>query len=238
MNITCLILILLAVILLAYIICRRREIFGGGLRKIIGGAAGRRNGAALKNLSASPRTKSEQRCIDVLEKTLGRPFPTAYPPWLRWRGCDGKGAARPMELDGYNEESGIALEFSGPLHTKHYPDKESYKSYFERVCKDMEKIRQCRENNVHLIVVDMMTPTHHLDAYIKSRLVDIGAADIRGEPVFVGNYISPQIADPYRNRPLEKELGLVCAGDAKNNTAVDFVGGAAGVCMKMHYLPM
>lgn len=159
------------------------------------------------------RTKSEQRCIDILEKTLGRPFPTSYPNWLRWRGRDGRGQPRPMELDGYNEELGIALEFSGPLHTKHHPEYETYTAYFDRVCKDREKIRQCRENNVHLIVVDMRTPERHLDAYIKSRLADIGAVDIRGEPIYTANYMPAFVAEPYRNRPLEKELGLTCVGD-------------------------
>lgn len=190
--------------------------------------------ARVKDLSLHPRSKSEQRCIDVLEKTLGRPFPTAYPKWLQWRGRDGREAPRPMELDGYNEELGIALEFSGPLHTKHYPDRESYIDYFDRVCKDMEKIKQCRENNVHLIVVDMRTPAWHIDAYIKSRLADIGAKDIRGTVIARPfDYMPAVVGEPYRNRTVEHEAGLVCAAeqcsdiDVGNNDLADAKVGAA-----------
>ena len=160
---------------------------GGGA--MVGGGRGRPT--RLKDLAQHPRTRSEQEAIDVFEKICGRPFPTAYPEWLRWRG-------RPMELDGYNEELRVGVEFSGPLHTKFYPARESYAAYKERVDKDREKIRLCRENGVRLIVIDMSVPRRHLYNYIHSRLYDIGIA-----PERPFNYMAEVVAVPYENPQLE-----------------------------------
>lgn len=187
---------------------------------------GGRDRARLKDLAAHPRTKSEQRCIDVLEKTTGQAFPSSYPEWLKWqpsrvlskswRGRDA--ATRPMELDGYCAPLRIALEFQGPLHTRHYPERESYRDYFERICKDAEKIRQCRAADVDLIVVDMRTPPRHLDTYIRSRLYDISARrttpvlDANGNPIErPWNWMPPETGEVYRNHPLEREIGLSCS---------------------------
>jgi hypothetical protein len=145
----------------------------------------------LKNLAKSPRTRSEKAVIDIFEKITGKKFPTVYPDWLKWKG-------RPMELDGYNDELKICVEFSGPLHTKFYPARESYAAYHERVEKDREKIRLCRENGVRLIVIDMSIPTRHLYAYINSRLADAGVVE---RPF---NYIEEVVAVPYENPQMEE----------------------------------
>lgn len=150
----------------------------------------------IKDLQKHPRTKSEEGVIKVLESITGEKFPTAYPKWLVWRGKN-------LELDGFNEKLDIGLEFSGPLHTKWYPDKEPYTQYFERLLKDIVKKRLCRKHGVRLIVIDMSLPQQHWRNYLLSRLYDIGV--VEEKPV---SYIDEQIAMPYRNEQLEKELGL------------------------------
>lgn len=149
-------------------------------------------GFILKDLAKHPRTRSEQNVINIFEKITGASFPTIYPPWLKWKG-------RPMELDGYNDKLKIAVEFSGPLHTKYYPEKETYAMYKERVEKDREKIRLCEKNNVKLIVIDMNVPMRHLYDYINSRLYDIGV--IKERPF---NYMIETLATPYENPQVEK----------------------------------
>lgn len=150
-------------------------------------------GSRQKNLKKHPRSRTEQGVIDILESITGKKFPTINPKWLRWRG-------RTLELDGYNVQLAIALEFSGPLHTKWFPGKESYKKYYERVIKDEAKKEICARNGVTLIVIDMSLPSRHWRNYLLSRLYDVGIGD---EPVI---YIEQQTAEPFRNPQLEREL--------------------------------
>jgi hypothetical protein len=143
------------------------------------------------------RSKSEAAAVKILEAITGREFPTVNPQWLKWRG------GRPLELDGYNEELALALEFSGPLHTKWYPERESYSAYFERVVRDVFKRRACARRGVHLIVLDMTTPRRHWQHYLESRLYDLGYLTTRP-----ADYITEQVGEPFRNASLERELDL------------------------------
>ncbi len=136
-----------------------------------------------KDLTKSPRTKSEQRVIEIFEKHTGKKFPTVCPKWLVYKG-------KQLELDGYCEELAIAVEFSGPLHTKWYPNKESRKRYLERIKRDEAKISICKKNGVKLFVIDMRIPTHQLHQYIKSRLYDIGILPMPP------NYIPEMLFEP------------------------------------------
>jgi hypothetical protein len=118
------------------------------------------------------------------------------PEWLKWKG-------RSLELDGYNAPMRLALEFSGPLHTKWTPSVEPYLSYFDRIVRDVVKRRMCAKRGVNLIVLDFTLPRAHWRDYFLSRLYDLKY--ITERPV---NYIAEQIAEPFRNPQLEAELGL------------------------------
>lgn len=148
-----------------------------------------------KDLRAAPRTKSEQEAIKALEDFTGEKFPTVYPGWLVWRGAT-------LELDGYNEALRIGLEYSGPLHTKWYSAKEPYPAYFERLVRDRAKLALAAREGVALIVVDMAVPSRFVRDYVRSRLADLGRID---RPF---NYMPAVVPEPYRNRSIERELGL------------------------------
>lgn len=158
-----------------------------GRAKIVGGptqfAGGRERGGVVPK-----RTKSEARAIAVLESLLEAPFPTQHPRWLRG-----------LELDGYNEELAVALEFSGPLHTKHLADVESYESYRRRVERDKLKKKLCREKGVTLIVIDMTLPPRHWRNYILSRLYDAKRKFAGRELPYLpaADYIPEQVVEPY-----------------------------------------
>ncbi len=151
----------------------------------------------VKNLVKHPRSKSEAEVIRFLEEITRHRFPTVYPKWLVWKG-------HTLELDGYNESLKLALEFSGPLHTKWAPEFEPYINYFERITRDVVKRRLCRKHGVHLIVVDASLPRQHWRSYIESRLHDIGLLE-----AVPAAYIGEQKAVPYRNEQIERELGVV-----------------------------
>lgn len=170
--------ILTAVALVFYALTSRSTPFFGA----IGGAI-RRRVDIIKNLSTAPRTKSEQLVIDIFEKHTGEKFPTVRPAWLVYNG-------KQLELDGYCEKLKLAVEFNGPYHTKWFPNKETKEEYIDRIKRDEAKINICKKNNVRLFVIDMRIGRHHLNAYIKSRLYDVGL----GERPY--NYMSEQIYAP------------------------------------------
>ncbi len=149
----------------------------------------------IKDLSKYPRSKSEAEIIKIAENILDCKMPTVNPSWLVWEG-------HTLELDGYCADKQVALEFSGPLHTKWYPDKESYIKYYKRITNDVVKRKLCKQKKVLLIQVDMRLPREHWRDYILSRLSDIGKAE---KPI---NYILKQKEKPFRNKQLERELGL------------------------------
>lgn len=159
-------------------------------------------GDVIKNLKDHPRSKSEAAVIKQLENITGHKFPTVNPSWLVDT-SDNKGKPRTLELDGYCRDLAIALEFSGPLHTKWNSRNETYEKYFRRVKHDVIKKKVCADHGVNLIVIDMSLPSRHWNSYLKSRLYDIGFLDEKPT-----NYILEQVATPYRNETLEKELNL------------------------------
>jgi hypothetical protein len=174
-------------------------IYLGKLRKwrlMAGGSDRKRGKLRVKDLKKHPRSKSEAQVVSYLESITGQRFPTIYPDWLTWKG-------HVLELDGYNERLNVALEFSGPLHTKWFPTTETYPEYFERVVRDVVKRRLCKRYGVNLIVVDVSLPSQHWRTYVMSRLYDFNVLSDRPY-----DYIAEQVAAPFRNEQLEKEFGL------------------------------
>lgn len=172
--------------------------YGGFCNGKVGGASSsRRNNAdVVKNLKLNPRSKSEAAVIAELEQLTGAKFPTINPSWLVWYG-------KTLELDGYCEDKKLALEFSGPLHTKWTPAYEAYPKYYSRIVKDVVKRRTCKQRGVYLIVIDMSLPKHRWREYLKSRLWDAGQWPNKPEP-----YHTEQIIEPFRNPHLEIEYNL------------------------------
>jgi hypothetical protein len=157
-----------------------------------------------KDMVVNPRTKSEARAIHILKELTGQSFPTVNPAWLVWGG-------HTRELDGYCEAIKLALEFSGPLHTKWYPGMEPYQKYFSRIVTDVAKRKLCARHGVDLIVIDMSLPQIHWKDYMLSRLYDFGR--VQQKP---WKYIDAQIAKPFRNKHLEEEMGLRAEWKAVN----------------------
>jgi hypothetical protein len=134
------------------------------------------------------RSKTEARIIAIFEEITGRKFDTAHPTWLR-----DPDSRAPLELDGYNEELGIAVEVQGPGHIKPMPG-ESYEKYQSRVARDEYKRAQCAAHKVALITIDYRISTRTgLRAYIESRLFDAGTV-----PDKPRDYIYPLDMTPWK----------------------------------------
>lgn len=212
------ILIVLIVIIISYIIISNgKERFAGYFEKDI------KYGGAVSKL--------ETYVGEIFTKITGKKFEQAHPKWLIYKG-------KHLELDGYNEELGLAFEVQGPQHTRFdYKYDKDYSEYYNRLLNDHAKRKLCLENGVHLIVIDYTVTKHHVANYIKSRLYDLCNKTIanitngktkENQNKFIkficGNnnismkphvYSIEKPYEPYRNKIYETELKLTGVDELK-----------------------
>ncbi len=95
-------------------------------------------------------SKGEAECKRVLEKIFKKPFNNIRPDFLSNPVTGGKN----LELDCYNEELKLAVEYNGRQHYEYSPYFHKNKDQLEtQKYRDMMKRNLCKENNVTLIEV-------------------------------------------------------------------------------------
>jgi predicted lactoylglutathione lyase len=93
------------------------------------------------------KTYGEKLTRCCFEKMLRCDFKKIKPNWMR-----NHKTGRKLELDGYNEQMGIAFEHQGIQHEKHCP--KSYQFYNpEQLVRDEIKRQKCKERGIILIEV-------------------------------------------------------------------------------------
>lgn len=112
------------------------------------------------------RNTYEEICRIHFETIFNSEFPNSRPPWLRYVN------GRPLELDGYSEDLGIAFEHQGSQHynlsLSHITDTEILKEQKKR---DRFKKRACKKMGVRLFVIPelvAMTSIEDLPIVIQS----------------------------------------------------------------------
>jgi hypothetical protein len=121
-----------------------------------------------KELIAKKRvSRGEAICREVMEDIFGKPFPSAYPEFLRNPESNKK-----LEIDCYNDELKLGVEYQGSQHYKfphkyHNGDIDNFKSQLRR---DDFKFRMCEKNGICLIRVPYTVPFHGIRDYILERL--------------------------------------------------------------------
>jgi hypothetical protein len=105
---------------------------------------------------------SERTCRRIIEFIFKKIFPKKRPSWL----INSKGGQ--MELDCFNEELGIALEYNGEQHYKRVDNWQTEDQFNWSLQKDKEKIEICGKYNIKLLVVPFSVPYEKLYTYIKS----------------------------------------------------------------------
>lgn len=111
-------------------------------------------------------SKGEEICRNYLEERFGKPFPNTRPKWL----VNPK-TGRCLELDCYNEELKIAVEYNGEQHYV-FPNvwHKTKSSFEEQVRRDAYKINRCEEYGIHLVTVPYTVKKKDIPKYIESRL--------------------------------------------------------------------
>lgn len=117
--------------------------------------------------------KTEKMLLQVLHSRGYTGFkPNQKPDWLKLRD-DVSGALVQLELDLYDSENNVAIEYNGPQHysadNRYWPDFYSYAKYIKN---SVIKAEICQSNGVELVVVPYTVPIAKLYDYTKSRFWD------------------------------------------------------------------
>ena len=114
-------------------------------------------------------SKGEIECRRVLEKMFNKPFDKVRPDFLR---NPVTGGNFNLELDCYNHELGIAVEYNGAQHYKYTPYFHKNKEAFlNQKYRDDMKRRICKENNIYLLEVPYTIPHEDIEKYIKNNIM-------------------------------------------------------------------
>lgn len=115
----------------------------------------------------SSKWKSQHRCHIILEILTGRQFMSVRPYWLK-----NPETGRNLELDCYNEEYRLALEYNGVQHYNYTPHFHSDMARYEgQIVRDHIKKILCDKNGVYLIIVPYSVGNECLVSHILMKLI-------------------------------------------------------------------
>ncbi len=110
-------------------------------------------------------SKGEAICRETMTRITGKPFESARPDWLR-----NPETGKNLELDCYNEELRIAIEYNGQQHYEDGHFGMTEQETIEQWRRDQFKIDMCRQYGVYLIVVPYTVPHNQIADFILSNL--------------------------------------------------------------------
>lgn len=110
--------------------------------------------------------KNEEKCREIVQSIYNKPFKKIRPDFLK-----NPKTGRNLELDMYNDELKIAVEYNGIQHRTYAPYfHKSPNDYLDQVERDKHKAKRCKEIGVTLIVVPDTVRYHEIDEFIRSEL--------------------------------------------------------------------
>jgi len=110
--------------------------------------------------------KNEEKCREIVESIYNLPFKKVRPNFLK-----NPKTGRNLELDMYNDQLKIAIEYNGIQHRTYAPYfHKSYDDYLGQVDRDNLKKQKCKENGVTLICVPDTVRYEELQSYIITEL--------------------------------------------------------------------
>jgi len=114
--------------------------------------------------------KTENKCRNIIENIYKASFPSVRPDFLQ-----SPKTGRNLELDCYNEQLGIALEYNGIQHYKYSPHfHKCKKDFYSQVHRDDWKRQKCRERGITLIEIPYWITPDNLETFIVKELRKYG----------------------------------------------------------------
>lgn len=111
-------------------------------------------------------SKGEAECRRAVEHLTGKPFPKARPNFMM-----NEISGHNLELDCYNHQLKLAVEYNGQQHYKYIPYFHTNKDAFYNIkYRDDMKQRLCDQNGITLITVPYTVKHDDIQNYIKDRL--------------------------------------------------------------------
>lgn len=125
------------------------------------------------NTKREPKVSSgEKECRRVLEELFKRSFPNERPDFLR---NTVTGGLYNLEIDCYNEDLKLGVEYSGVQHYKFVPFFHKNKEAFmNQKYRDELKRRICKDNNVVLIEVPYTVKVEDIKGFLIDKLRKTG----------------------------------------------------------------
>lgn len=112
-------------------------------------------------------SKGERVCCQTMERIYGVSFNSIRPNWLK-----NPETGYNMELDCYNDDLKIAVEYNGIQHYKwpNHIHSQTEQEFINQVRRDEAKLELCDKNGVYLIVVPYTIPLDKIPEFIMSHL--------------------------------------------------------------------
>ena len=122
--------------------------------------------------SPKKESRGEAECRRVLQKYLQKPFPNCRPDFLR---NPVTGGNYNLELDCYDQNLRLAVEYNGAQHYKYIPYFHKNKEAFlNQKYRDELKRHLCKENKITLIEVPNTVPINNIESYLLGKLRNLG----------------------------------------------------------------
>lgn len=117
--------------------------------------------------SQCTRYKSEESCRTIIESIMGVKFPSVRPDFLR------HSSGFCLELDGYNEDKCVAMEYQGIQHYHYTPfyHNNDITNFEKQKQRDIYKYNKCKEQRIHLVVIPYHF-TYENETLLKQYIVD------------------------------------------------------------------
>lgn len=126
----------------------------------------------VKKRTPPKESKGELECRRVLEQIFNKSFSKSRPDFLR---NPVTGNIHNLELDCYNKEMNLAVEYSGAQHYKYIPYFHKNKEAFlNQKYRDEMKKRICRDYGINLIEVPYTVKLEEIKNYLIKNLKSIG----------------------------------------------------------------
>jgi hypothetical protein len=113
-------------------------------------------------------SKGEAECRRIAELVTGKPFPKARPSFMQ-----NVVSGQNLELDCYNDELKIAIEYNGEQHYKYVPHFHSSKdAFYNMKYRDEMKTRLCEQNGIKLVIVPYTVKLNDIENFLREALLE------------------------------------------------------------------
>ena len=119
---------------------------------------------------SSFESRGERACKEAVQEIFKKPFRKIRPNFLR-----NEKTKSNLEIDIYNDELRLGIEYNGRQHYEYIPffhkDKQAFIDQKER---DEMKYKKCKEKGINIIVVPHTIKESRIKGFIREKIKELG----------------------------------------------------------------